>query len=64
MVMGHMYIDTVEAFQARFDSHAKAMLQDVPKYSNLQPILQISEVTIPLELALRLSDGDSPAKPA
>jgi uncharacterized protein (TIGR02118 family) len=51
IVMGHMYFDTVEAFQASFGPHATEIMQDVPKYTNLQPILQISEVTISLELA-------------
>jgi uncharacterized protein (TIGR02118 family) len=51
IVIGHLYFDTVEAFQTSFGPHATEIMQDVPKYTNLQPVIQISEVTIPLELA-------------
>jgi len=51
IAMGHLYFDTVEAFQASFGPHTTEIMQDIPNYTNLQPILQISEVTIPLELA-------------
>jgi len=42
--MGHLYFDSVEAFQMAFGPHAKAILADIPNYTNIQPVMQISEV--------------------
>ncbi|WP_432261746.1 EthD family reductase [Cupriavidus sp. TMH.W2] len=40
----HMYFDSVEAFQSAFGPHANAILADVPNYTNIAPMLQISAV--------------------
>lgn len=42
--MGHLYFDSVEAFQAAFGPHAKEILADVPNYTDVKPSMQISEV--------------------
>jgi uncharacterized protein (TIGR02118 family) len=42
--MGHLYFDSVEAFQASFGPHAKEILGDIPNYTNVQPVVQVSEV--------------------
>jgi len=42
--MGHLLFDSVEAFQAAFGPHAKAIMADIPNYTNAQPVIQISEV--------------------
>ena len=44
--MGHLYFETVDAFQSAFGPHAKAILADVPNYTNVKPIVQVSEVKI------------------
>ena len=44
--MGHLYFDSVEAFQTAFGPHAKAILGDIPNYTNVEPVIQISEVKI------------------
>jgi len=44
--MGHLYFDSVEAFQAAFGPHAKAIMGDIPNYTDIQPTIQISEVKI------------------
>ena len=46
IAMGHMFFDSVEAFQSAFAPHAKAIMEDVPNYTNIQPRMQISEVKI------------------
>jgi len=46
MAMGHLYFDSVEAFQGAFGPHLNEIMSDVPKYTNVQPIVQISEVKI------------------
>ena len=44
--MGHLYFDSVEAFQAAFGPHAESILADIPNYTNTEPVLQISQVRI------------------
>jgi len=44
--MGHLYFDTVEAFQAAFGPHADPIMADIPNYTDIQPTIQISEVKI------------------
>ncbi|WP_179404517.1 EthD family reductase [Burkholderia guangdongensis] len=41
---GHLFFESLEAFQTTFGPHAKAILSDVPNYTNLAPIVQISAV--------------------
>jgi uncharacterized protein (TIGR02118 family) len=43
IAMAHMRFDSIEAFQNAFAHHADAILADIPKYSSVAPILQISE---------------------
>lgn len=43
VAMGHLYFDSVEAFQTAFAPHAQAILGDIPNYTNTQPTVQISE---------------------
>jgi uncharacterized protein (TIGR02118 family) len=44
--MGHLYFDSVVEFQAAFAPHAEAIMGDIPNYTNVQPVIQISEVKI------------------
>jgi uncharacterized protein (TIGR02118 family) len=44
--MCHIFCDSVEAFQAGFGPHTKEILADIPNYTDLQPIIQISEVVV------------------
>jgi uncharacterized protein (TIGR02118 family) len=44
--MGHLYFDSVDAFQTAFAPHAAAIMADVPNYTDIEPIIQISEVKI------------------
>ena len=46
VAMGHLYFDSVEAFQSAFAPHAEAIMADIPNYTNLSPTIQISEVKI------------------
>jgi uncharacterized protein (TIGR02118 family) len=46
IAMGHLYFETVEAFQTAFAAHAEAIMADIPNYTEIQPTLQISEVKI------------------
>jgi uncharacterized protein (TIGR02118 family) len=42
--MGHLYFDSVAAFQAAFGPHTKEIMGDIPNYTNIRPVIQISEV--------------------
>ena len=46
VAMGHIYFDSVEAFQTAFGPHADAIMGDIPNYTDIQPTLQISDVKI------------------
>ena len=38
--------DSVESFQAAFGPHAKAIMADVPNYTDIAPTMQVSEVVV------------------
>lgn len=44
--MCHIFCDSLEAFQAAFGPHADAIMADIPNYTDLTPVLQISEVVV------------------
>ena len=44
IAMGHLYFDSVEAFQTAFGPHAQAIMADIPNYTDIQPTIQISDV--------------------
>jgi uncharacterized protein (TIGR02118 family) len=44
VAMAHLAFDSVDTFQAAFGPHAAAIMGDIPNYTNVQPVVQISEV--------------------
>jgi uncharacterized protein (TIGR02118 family) len=46
IAMGHLYFDSIEAFQKAFGLHADAIMGDIPNYTDIQPTIQFSEVKI------------------
>lgn len=46
VAMCHIYCDSPEAFGAAFGPHAEEILADIPKYTDLAPVIQISEVVV------------------
>jgi len=46
IAMGHLFCDSVEAFQAGFGPHTKDIMGDIPNYTNQTPVIQISEVVV------------------
>ena len=44
--MGHLFFESVEAFQTTFGPHADAIIADIPNYTDVQPTIQVSEVKI------------------
>ncbi len=46
VAMGHLYFDTLEALQAAFEKHAAEIMGDIPNYTDISPVMQISEVKV------------------
>ena len=46
IAMGHLYFDSVEAFQKAFGPHADAIMGDIRNYTDIQPTIQFSEVKV------------------
>jgi uncharacterized protein (TIGR02118 family) len=42
----HLLFDSVEAFQKSFGKHVQEIMDDIPKYTNSQPLIQIGEVKL------------------
>jgi uncharacterized protein (TIGR02118 family) len=46
VALGHLLFESEEAFQNSFGPHLQEIMADVPKYTNVEPQLQISEVKL------------------
>lgn len=46
VVIAHMLFDSLEAFQAAFAASAEEIGADLPNYTDIEPIIQISEVKL------------------
>jgi uncharacterized protein (TIGR02118 family) len=44
IAMGHLYFDSLDAFQSAFAPHAPTFMADVRNYTDIEPQIQISEV--------------------
>ncbi len=44
LAIGYVYFDKLSAYQNSFGPHAEKIVGDIPNYTNIQPVVQISEV--------------------
>ena len=44
LAIGYLYFDKLSAYQNSFRPNAEKIRGDVPNYTNIQPVIQISEV--------------------
>lgn len=44
MAIGYLYFEKLSDYQEAFAPHAQRIVSDIPNYTNVQPVLQISEV--------------------
>lgn len=44
VAMFHMYFERLSAYQTAFAPHAQKVVADIPNYTNIQPVIQVSEV--------------------
>ncbi|MET0383895.1 MAG: EthD family reductase, partial [Burkholderiaceae bacterium] len=42
----HIFSNTLEEFQAGFEPHAREIQHDIPNYTDLLPVIQISEAVV------------------
>ena len=46
VVMGHLYFDSMEAFQNSFGPQVEKLTADIKNFTSAEPVVQISEVLI------------------
>ena len=46
VAMCHIFCESVEAFQRGFGPHEPEIVADISKYTDLSPVIQISEVVV------------------
>jgi uncharacterized protein (TIGR02118 family) len=46
VAMCHIHSESAERFQAAFGAKAQQILGDIPNYTDLEPLVQISEVVV------------------
>lgn len=44
LAIGYLYFDRLSAYQHSFRPNAEKIRKDIPNYTNIQPVIQISEV--------------------
>lgn len=44
LAIGYLYFDRLSAYQNSFKPNAEKIVKDIPNYTNIQPVVQISEV--------------------
>ena len=44
--MGNLYFDTMESFGNSFGPNAAEIMGDLPNFTNIEPVVQVSEVLI------------------
>jgi len=42
----HLLFESVQSFQTSFGVHAQEIMEDIPKYTNSEPVVQIGEVKL------------------
>lgn len=44
LAIGYLYFDQLSDYENSFGPHAQQIIGDIPNYTNIQPVLQISKV--------------------
>lgn len=44
VVVAHLVFDSIPDFQAAFAPHADEIMADIPRYTDIEPVIQISEI--------------------
>ena len=46
IAIGHVFFDNIDAFQAAFAPHAAEIVADLANFTNVEPLMQISAVSL------------------
>jgi len=46
IAMGNLYFDTMDSFQNSFGPNAAQIMADVPNYTNIEPVVQLSKAMV------------------
>jgi uncharacterized protein (TIGR02118 family) len=46
IAIGYLTFESVDAFEKAFGPQASEILADIPNYTNVRPVIQISEITL------------------
>lgn len=46
VAMGNLYFESMASYLASFGPNAGAIMADIPNYTNIQPVVQVSEVMV------------------
>ena len=46
IAMGNLYFDSMESFQNSFGPNAAQIMADVPNYTNIEPVVQLSKAMV------------------
>ena len=46
LAMGHLYFDSLEVCRVSFGANVSTFMDDVPNYTDIKPVIQLSEVKI------------------
>jgi uncharacterized protein (TIGR02118 family) len=46
LAVGHLLFDSVQEYEAAFARNGEAILSDIPAFTDIEPVVQISEVMI------------------
>jgi uncharacterized protein (TIGR02118 family) len=57
LAMGHLWFDSVEAVQAALATHGAALMADVPNYTDVRPVIQLSAVRMSADAVSAQSAG-------
>lgn len=44
LAMGHLYFETISAYQNSMKENREKIVSDIPNFTNIQPVIQVSEV--------------------
>ena len=44
--IGHLHCESIEAFNAGFGPHTKEIMGDIPNYTDISPVILISEAVV------------------
>jgi len=44
VALGHLTFESADAFQKAFGPHAKEIMADIPNYTKIEPVIQVSDI--------------------